>query len=67
MLNLSMNRSNKILGLNNMNQPWYVRLGWWLCSKTGHLWYSGWVYNGYYHRDCKLCGSIISKPVKEKE
>lgn len=50
-----------------MNQPWYVRLGWWLCEKTGHLRSHGWVYNGYYHRDCKLCGRIVSEPTKEKE
>jgi hypothetical protein len=20
-----------------MSQPWYIRFGWWLCEKTGHL------------------------------
>ena len=50
-----------------MNQPWYIRLGWWLCEKTGHLGArSGWIYNGYFHRDCKICGRIVSEPIKEE-
>ena len=49
-----------------MGQPWYVRLGWWLCEKTGHLvTKQGWVYGGHYHRECKLCGRIVSEPVKK--
>ena len=47
-----------------MNQPWYVRFGWWLCEKTNHLWIrNGWIYNGYYHRECRLCNRIISEPI----
>jgi len=48
-----------------MNKPWFIRLWWRLCAKTGHLWYRGWTYGGYYHRDCRLCGRIISKRVWE--
>lgn len=48
-----------------MNQPWYVRFGWWLCEKTGHVWYHGWIYDGHYHKDCKLCRRIISKRISE--
>lgn len=48
-----------------MNQPWYIRFRWWLCEKTGHLWTrKGWVYAGCYHRECNLCGRIVSKPLK---
>lgn len=51
-----------------MNQPWYIRWAGWLCEKTGHLGArGGWVHDGYYHRDCRLCGRIISEPIKEKE
>lgn len=50
-----------------MNQPWYIRFGWWLCEKTGHIGSSGWIYNGHFHRDCKICGRIISEPIKEKD
>lgn len=47
-----------------MNQPWYVRLGWWLCGLTGHIGAHGWIYNGQYHQDCKLCGRIVSEDLK---
>ena len=51
-----------------MNQPWYIQLGWWLCEKTGHLGArSGWIYNGYFHKECKLCGRIISEPIKKEK
>jgi hypothetical protein len=50
-----------------MNQPWYIKLGWWLCEKTGHLGVSrAWTFNGYYHRDCAWCGRIVSKAVKSE-
>ena len=50
-----------------MSQSWFIKLCWWLCEKTNHLWVSkGWIYDGFYHRDCKLCGRIISAPIKEK-
>ena len=50
-----------------MNQPWLYRLGMWLCEKTGHLGArSGWIYNGYFHRDCKVCGRIVSEPIKKE-
>lgn len=51
-----------------MNQPWLYRFGMWLCEKTGHLGArSGWIYNGYFHRDCKICGRIVSEPIKEEK
>lgn len=32
---------------------------------AGHLWTrKGWVYAGCYHRECNLCGRIVSKPLK---
>lgn len=50
-----------------MNQPWLYRFGMWLCEKTGHLGArSGWIYNGHFHRDCKICGRIVSEPIKEE-
>lgn len=49
-----------------MSMPWYVRLGFWLCEKADHPWLvSGWIYNGHYHRDCRICGRIVSEPCKE--
>ena len=49
-----------------MGQPWYICLGWWLCEKTGHIGQkAGWVYKGHYHCECRWCGRIISKPLKE--
>jgi len=51
-----------------MSEPWLYRFFMWLCEKTGHLGArGGWVHDGYYHRDCRLCGRIISEPIKEKE
>lgn len=47
-----------------MNQPWYIRFLWWLCEKAGHIGSHGWIYNGHYHRDCKLCGRIVSEKIK---
>ena len=47
-----------------MSNPWYVKFLWWLCSKTGHIGAHGWIYNNQYHRDCKLCGSIITEDLK---
>ena len=50
-----------------MNQVWYVRLGWWLCEKLGHIGAKSWIYNGYYHRDCRICGRIVSEPLKDEQ
>ena len=51
-----------------MGQPWYIRLGWWLCEKTGHLGArAGWIYDGYFHKECKLCGRIVSEPIKKEK
>lgn len=51
-----------------MQQLWYVRLAWWLCEKAGHpLIERGWIYNGEYHRECRLCGRIVSEPVRGDE
>lgn len=50
-----------------MNQPWHIRLGWWLCEKTGHLWTAkAWIYGDMYHQECKLCGRIHSEYLKVK-
>ena len=50
-----------------MNQPWYIQLGWWLCEKFGHpLPRKGWIYDGQYHRDCRLCGRIVSEALHKK-
>ena len=49
-----------------MDQPWYIKFGWWLCDKTSHLGArGGWVFNGFFHRECKLCGRIISERIKD--
>ena len=53
-------------GEKNMNQPWLYRAGMWLCDKLGHIGAKGWIYNGYYHRDCRICGRIVSEPLKDK-
>lgn len=51
-----------------MEQHWLEKLKWWLCEKTGHLGArSGWIYNGYYHSECKICRRIISTPCKEEQ
>ena len=51
-----------------MNQPWYIRFGWWLCEKLGHPFpLKGWIHDGHYHRDCRLCGRIVSEPIKEEK
>jgi hypothetical protein len=50
-----------------MNQPWYTRFGWWLCEKAGHpMPLKGWIFNGYYHRDCRFCGRIVSEPLQKE-
>jgi len=49
-----------------MNQSWYIRFFWWLCEKAGHPLSHGWVYAGEYHRDCRLCGRIISEPIRAR-
>jgi hypothetical protein len=49
-----------------MGQSWYTRIGWWLCEKVDHPVLRGsWIYNGQYHRDCRLCGRIISEPTTQ--
>ncbi len=50
-----------------MKQPWYVELLWWLCEKLNHPMPSkGWIFDGFYHRDCRWCGRIVSEPIKEQ-
>ena len=51
-----------------MNQKWYTRLGWWLCELFRHPGSGAtWEYNGQIHKECNLCGRIVSRkcPVKE--
>jgi hypothetical protein len=50
-----------------MKQEWYIRLLWWACEKLGHFGKGGWVYNGYYHRDCRVCKRIVSEPLKNDD
>lgn len=48
-----------------MGQPWYVKLLWWLCEKADHpLIDGGWIFDGHYHRECRICRRIVSEPVK---
>jgi len=50
-----------------MSEPLLYRFGMWLCAKTGHLWIRhAWIYDGYYHRDCRICGRIVSEPLREE-
>lgn len=49
-----------------MSQPWYIRLGWWLCEELDHPYpRKGWIYEGCYHRYCRFCGRIVSEPINE--
>lgn len=49
-----------------MGQRWYIRLGWWLCEKTGHLRTDKpWFYKGHKHCVCKLCGRIVRTPLNK--
>ena len=48
-----------------MKQEWYTRMLWWACDKLGHIGAKGWIYNGHYHRDCRICGRIVSEPLKD--
>jgi hypothetical protein len=50
-----------------MNQPWHIRLLWWVCEKINHPGAKGWIFNGYYHRECRLCKRIVSEPIKGDE
>lgn len=51
-----------------MGLRWYTKLGYWLCEKTDHLLIrKGWIYNGFYHRECRLCNRIISEPTTRTE
>ena len=51
-----------------MEQKWYTKLLWWICELFNHPGSSNnsWVYNGYYHRDCKFCKRIISTKFNPK-
>lgn len=49
-----------------MSEPLLYRFAMWLCEKTGHLiTHHSWIYNGYYHRECRICGRIKSEPLRE--
>lgn len=50
-----------------MREAWYLRLRRWLCEKAGHPFIAkGWIYDGRYHRDCRLCNSIVSEPIRTR-
>lgn len=50
-----------------MDRPWYLDFGWWLCEKIGHPFpRKGWIYNGQYHRECRICGRLISETLQGK-
>ena len=47
-----------------MEEHWFTRLKVYLCAKLKHpLVDKGWVFNGKYHRNCRVCKRIISVPV----
>ncbi len=50
-----------------MDEPLLYRFGVWLCKKINHPFpRAAWIYDGYYHRDCRWCGRVVSEPLKEK-
>lgn len=50
-----------------MREPLLYRFLNWVCQKTGHLWTKeAWIYNGFYHRSCGICGRIISEQIKRE-
>ena len=50
-----------------MKQSWHERLKWWICGIIGHPFpKKGWFYNGHYHRDCRICGRIISDSIRAR-
>jgi hypothetical protein len=49
-----------------MEQSWRERLLWWICEKLSHPFINKtWIYNNYRHKECRVCGRIISEPLKE--
>lgn len=51
-----------------MKAPLFERLRQWFCECIlRHMLISrGWIYNGFYHRDCKVCKRTISEPIPER-
>jgi hypothetical protein len=51
-----------------MEQGILTLIGWWLCGLLRHpLPRKQWIYDGYYHTDCRWCGRIISIPIAKGE
>jgi len=50
-----------------MSEPMLYRFANWLCKKAGHFTKGGWVHNGAFHQECRICGKIISENIKEIE
>ena len=46
---------------------WSVRCQLGKVCKNKYRARSGWIYNGYFHKDCKICGRIVSEPIKEEK
>lgn len=51
-----------------MKAPLFERLRWWFCENIlRHMFISrGWIYNGFYHQDCKVCKRTISELIPER-
>ena len=48
----------------HFKSEWYLR-GDKIERLTEHLWRDGgWVYVGKYHQNCRVCGRIVSEPIK---
>ena len=50
-----------------MSEPILYRIAMWLCNALGHFTTGGWVHYGMFHRECRICGKIISESIQETE
>lgn len=51
-----------------MQAPLLERLRWWFCENILRHSFSSWrIYNGFYHRDCKVCKRVISEHISRKD
>jgi hypothetical protein len=48
-----------------MSEPILYRLAMWLCKTLGHFTKGGWIHDGMFHQECRLCGRIISENIEE--